>query len=201
MKLYLLRHGTTDWNLAHKLQGATDIPLNDIGRELARKTAQNLADVKFDVIYTSPLQRAYETAQILRLDRDIPVIVDKRLTEFSFGIDEGVTVEKRTPGCHLFFDNPPEYVPCEGAESFESGIARTKDFIESVLVPMSLEKPDATVMISGHGAMNKALFMTLCHRELKDFWIGKWQGNLYVNIFEINGFKYELLEEGLLLSE
>ena len=89
MKIYLIRHGETDWNLEQRLQGATDIPLNENGLELARETAQGLKEVPFDLIYTSPLKRAKQTAEILRGERDIPLIEEPRIREICFGIYEG----------------------------------------------------------------------------------------------------------------
>ena len=66
MDLYLLRHGETDWNKAGLLQGHTDIPLNENGRKQMRETARKLGDlgVKMDVILSSPLHRARESAEI-----------------------------------------------------------------------------------------------------------------------------------------
>ena len=60
-----MRHGETNGNLRGVIQGWTDEPLNDKGRKLAKITAQALRDIKFDVVISSPLQRAYETAQII----------------------------------------------------------------------------------------------------------------------------------------
>ena len=74
MKLYIIRHGQTDWNLARKLQGCTDIPLNEHGRYVAELTREGLKDVPFDVAFTSPLSRAKETAEIILKDRNIPII-------------------------------------------------------------------------------------------------------------------------------
>ena len=75
MELYIIRHGETKWNSEKRLQGRSDIELNEYGIELARITSEALKDVKFDRIYSSPLKRAYETAEILRgsrkLDYDI----------------------------------------------------------------------------------------------------------------------------------
>ena len=62
MKIYMIRHGETDWNKKRKLQGQVDIPLNEFGKLLAKETAPALADVPFAVCYTSPLKRAAETA-------------------------------------------------------------------------------------------------------------------------------------------
>ena len=63
--LYIIRHGRTDWNDRHKLQGHTDIPLNDEGRRMAENAAEEYKDVHFDICYCSPLVRAKETAEIL----------------------------------------------------------------------------------------------------------------------------------------
>lgn len=62
MRLYMVRHGETDWNKAKKVQGRADIPLNAYGRELAEKTAEGLRGISFDLAYTSPLSRAKENS-------------------------------------------------------------------------------------------------------------------------------------------
>lgn len=89
MDIYLIRHGETDWNKEKKLQGVTDIPLNAYGIELAEKTAEGLKDVPFDRIYTSPLIRAKKTAEIIRGNRPIDLVVKEELKEISFGDYEG----------------------------------------------------------------------------------------------------------------
>ncbi|MCQ2519691.1 MAG: histidine phosphatase family protein [Lachnospiraceae bacterium] len=201
MKLYVLRHGTTDWNEAKRLQGNSDTELNEKGRLLAKQTAKALEDVPFSHIYSSPLSRAVETAEIVRGHRNVQIVSDRRLIEVCFGIDEGVTVEKRTPGCRLFFDDPDNYIPGEGAESIESLVARTGEFIKEVLVPLSVKEPDATVLISGHGAMNKGLMANFLKREKKNFWDGAWQKNCSISIYEIQGEEFTLLEDGLNYSD
>ena len=74
MIIYIIRHGETDWNVLRKFQGRTDIPLNENGRQVAAWTKEGLKDVAFDLVYTSPLRRAKETAQIIVGDRQIPII-------------------------------------------------------------------------------------------------------------------------------
>ena len=64
MRLYIARHGQTDWNVQHKAQGRTDIPLNDIGKKQAAELRNQIKDIEFDAVYASPLKRATETAQI-----------------------------------------------------------------------------------------------------------------------------------------
>ena len=63
--LYIMRHGRTDWNVRHKLQGRTDIPLNEEGRRMAEKAREEYRDVPLDICFCSPLIRARETAEIV----------------------------------------------------------------------------------------------------------------------------------------
>ena len=63
--LYIMRHGKTDWNAKHKLQGRTDIPLNEEGIQMAEQAKEKYKDVNFDICYCSPLVRAKQTAEIV----------------------------------------------------------------------------------------------------------------------------------------
>ena len=87
--LYIMRHGRTDWNDRHKLQGRTDVPLNEEGRRMAEKAAEEYRDIPLDVCWCSPLIRARETAEIVLRGRDVPILTDDRLREMSFGDYEG----------------------------------------------------------------------------------------------------------------
>ncbi len=112
MIIYILRHGTTEWNARHLIQGQTDIPLDDFGKQMARETGLGLVKkgIKFDRIYSSPLKRAYETASIInneysRMDisdytdnartnsAPLNIITDDRLKELGFGFMDGGKVE------------------------------------------------------------------------------------------------------------
>ena len=83
--VYITRHGQTDWNVLHKLQGRTDIPLNEEGRKSARWACIEYRDLHFDICFCSPLARSRETAQILMQGRDVPVVADERLLEMGLG--------------------------------------------------------------------------------------------------------------------
>lgn len=141
------------------------------------------------------MERAYETAYIIRGSRDTEIVKDERLIEIGFGLYEGTVVEERKGSIALFFDDPQNYVAEKGAESYESLLARTKEFLEDVLFPIEEKEPDATILISGHGALNKALFLHLLHKQLKDFWSGVYQGNCAVNKFKIKNGNVRLIEE------
>ncbi len=94
-ELVLVRHGETDWNAAGRLQGHTDRPLSDYGREQARRLAEELAGEEFDAIYASDLTRARETAEIVGEALHLPVIVDPDLREKNWGNWEGLTSTER----------------------------------------------------------------------------------------------------------
>jgi hypothetical protein len=94
-ELLLVRHGETDWNAEGRLQGHTDRPLSDYGRDQARQLADDLATEAFDVIYASDLARARETAEIVAERLDVPVNVDPDLREKNWGTWEGLTSTER----------------------------------------------------------------------------------------------------------
>ena len=110
MEIYIVRHGQTMWNKEKRLQGSVDIELNENGKELAVITGKNLMDTHIDMIYSSPLKRAHETAKLIRGDRDIKIITDDRLRELNFGSMEGESYEKlyqeQTHGFKYFFTEP-----------------------------------------------------------------------------------------------
>lgn len=168
--LYIMRHGKTDWNALHKLQGHTDIPLNEEGRNMAREAAEQYRLVHFDVCFSSPLVRAEETAQIVLKDRQIPIITDDRLMEMGFGIYEGIQDSFQIPDCpiNVLFKDPVHYQPVEGGESLEQLFERTGNFLKEVVKPL-LEQ-DKDVLIVGHGAMNSAIISQVRKLPLEEFW-------------------------------
>ena len=94
MRMYIIRHGETEWNAAGRLQGQTDISLNENGVRLARITGQALSHVNFDLIITSPLKRARQTAELVTEGKSIPIFEDARISEISFGSWEGLGSRK-----------------------------------------------------------------------------------------------------------
>ena len=169
--LYIIRHGRTDWNRIHKLQGRTDVPLNEEGRKMAEDARLRYENVHFDVCYCSPLSRAKETAQILLRGRNVPVFYDERLIEMSFGNYEGtencLEKGKDTPLGILFF-NPGEFKGLEGGESFDQLFERTGSFLKEVALPLVKQGKD--VLIVGHGAMNSSIVCQIMNKPRSEFW-------------------------------
>ena len=91
-RIALGRHGETDWNRRHRIQGMTDIPLNDTGREQARATGRLLARRNWDRVFASPLSRALETAAIIADELGLPEPeVVQALAERDYGAAEGMS--------------------------------------------------------------------------------------------------------------
>ncbi|MDP1974902.1 MAG: histidine phosphatase family protein [Alphaproteobacteria bacterium] len=91
---YFMRHGQTDWNAQQLLMGQKDIPLNDLGKEQAKKTIQKVRKLNIQTIYTSPLKRAFETAQIIATPLNINIIIVEDLKEVDFGTHEGQKIKE-----------------------------------------------------------------------------------------------------------
>ena len=91
MRILLLRHGETDWNLQGRCQGITDLDLNDRGKRQAMDVAAHLSTEKIDAIYSSDLKRALHTAEIIRQSHDLDVTVDSDFRELNHGELEGLT--------------------------------------------------------------------------------------------------------------
>jgi uncharacterized phosphatase len=100
--IYLVRHGETDWNRQHRIQGSTDIPLNDTGRAQAEAAGRLLARRPATAVYASPLSRAFETAEIIASAVGLPAPAPApALVERRYGAAEGLTgdeIDRRYPG-------------------------------------------------------------------------------------------------------
>ena len=199
MEIYIIRHGQTVWNKQRKLQGSTDIELTEEGKEMAVLTGQRLKGVTFDKVFSSPLKRAYVTAQLIHAENNVSIETDERIREVSFGEFEGLNVDEMLNneecGFYHFFDKPELYRPAEHGERLEDVILRGKEFIEEKIVP--LEGKVQRVMIVAHGAMNKALLAAMFQRELKDFWKGNLQKNLGISVVDFTAGEFTLVNEAL----
>ena len=90
MKLYIVRHGQTGYNIDNKVCGISDVELTSLGKQQAIKAREQLEDQKIDYIFASPLQRAYETAKIINENHQLEIKIDSRIQEINFGKFEGI---------------------------------------------------------------------------------------------------------------
>lgn len=174
MKLYLIRHGETEYNKLKRNQGQIDIPLNEYGRELAVRTGAGLADVPFDICLCSPLGRARETAELILAGRRVPIITDQRIIELSFGKYEGRCWDPESwdedmpKDFRCFFDEPGKYQAPPDGESLETLKARTGDFLRDICERK--EYKDYHILVSTHGAALAALLANIKDLSIDHFW-------------------------------
>ena len=198
MRLYIVRHGETDWNKERLIQGKTDIPLNQNGIFVAGLTANGYkkAGLRFKKVYSSPLKRALTTAAILASETLVPnesIILDDRLKEFDFGDLEGHSLREVHPDnsddsvLYQCFYQPEEYRPVLGGESYYDIVSRAKDFIEKEILSQSWEDDD-NVLVVCHGGVIRAFLCALTDKEIKDFWDTSHK-NLSTNIFVLDDKK------------
>jgi len=193
-----MRHGETLWNVQYKLQGISDIPLNQNGIELAKVTGEALKDVSFDLCITSPLTRAKDTARLVLGEKCIPLLEDPRIQEITFGVWEGLSCKPGQEEIPLdmlqrFFHRPDIYVPPEGGETIEAVCERTKDFFDELV--NNEQHRDHTVLITSHGCAVRALLQNVYTDFDKGFWHGKIPPNCGVNIVGIKEGKAVFMEE------
>ena len=145
--IYIVRHGETDWNVLGKVQGSKDIPLNENGRRQALLTKSELDNKEIDLIIASPLKRAKETAEIINRGRNLPMIIDDRIRERSFGEFEGeeFTVLDTKPFWDYYINE--EY---EEAESVQEFFKRVYDFLDDITVKYK----DKNVLLVTHGGVS-----------------------------------------------
>lgn len=151
---YIFRHGETDWNKQSRCQGHTNTPLNDLGLKQAVALSKKLLDFPMDIVVTSDLERAYCTGEIVALKKQIPLMIDARLREMSYGEAEGLlypeAIEKF--GADLWqrfqkFDPSNDQIAFPGGETRVEARERFKD----VLLELIASTDHQYIGISTHG--------------------------------------------------
>lgn len=127
MKIYVMRHGTTNWNEIERIQSRSQNRLSKAGIEIVEKRALEYKDVKFDIIYASPLMRTMQTARIMNKYHNVPIIKDERIIE----IDQGILAKRLMKS---LTEEERRFKVVRSAlykmESYESVFKRTKEFLE-----------------------------------------------------------------------
>jgi len=163
--LVLVRHGESQWNKENRFTGWVDVPLTEKGREEAQRAGRQLRDVRFDCAFTSKLQRARETLDIVLAENTgaaPPIESDEALNERHYGDLQGLNKAEtaRKYGdeqVHIWrrsFDVPPP-----GGESLKDTAARTLPYFDRVIVP--LVKAGKNVLVAAHGNSLRSIVMRL----------------------------------------
>ncbi len=185
MLLYLLRHGETDWNIEQRCQGFSDTPLNATGHRQAEASARYFSGVKIEAIYSSTLERAYETARIIARYHDASVQATDALRELNQGEFEGLRLtelaEKHGDFLEKWFREPAD-LTLPGGESLREMQARAWAALEEIVG----RHPDGNVVVVAHNLCNLSLLCRAMRLELEHFRRIK-QDEAAINVIEFGG--------------
>ena len=170
-KIVFVRHGKSIWNLELRYQGRTDIELCQEGIDGAFRVAKRLKQFPAEVIISSPLKRAFTTAEIISHEcGGVPIEEDPLLIEANFGKLEGKTIQEVTEryGQEFFINWKKNLLDNTlfGGESAEEVISRHQKFVKKLL-----ERKEENIVLIGHGAEARALFIALLDEKPSSiFW-------------------------------
>lgn len=182
-RLYLIRHGETDWNVLGKYQGSTDIELSETGLNQAKLLGKRFEKMELDKVYSSPLKRAMATAQTVADAKNLPVILEEAFQEINFGDWEGKTtaeIEAEYSDMFKAFVKNPVNSPIPGEGSFKNAMDRGVTGIKKVLADCENEN----VAIISHGALIRVIMMGLLELE-ESFYRKTWLYNTAISIVDI----------------
>jgi probable phosphoglycerate mutase len=151
VRIYLARHGQTDWNLEGRTQGGTDIPLNGTGRQQAEQLKARLTGVQLDAVYSSTLRRSRETAEIVH--GQAPVTSLPGLDERRFGKFEGLLTSDPVSGSEL---ERRQWNPDDSLDGGES-LNAMRERVRATIGKIRKQHPSGSILIVGHGFSNRMI--------------------------------------------
>lgn len=194
-KLYMTRHGQTEWNFEGRMQGQMDSRLTELGEQQAKWLGERLNDIDLDIIISSSSGRAFRTAELIRGERNIEIITNDNLKEIHFGEWQGKLheeVKRIWPEEYKnLWEYPHLYTP-SGGESFLELIERVSNEVEKIISKYK----EKNILIVAHGIVLKGLIAYFENKHLKDFWEGAFMHSTCLNIVEIRNDSREIVLQG-----
>lgn len=169
--IYIIRHGKTELNKANVFQGRSNYPLNDEGKKQAEEAAEMLKGIEFSYVFSSPLVRAVQTAEIIVPNGNIKI--DERLIEMDYGQYEGATLQNMPDELRTFFNDFIHNPAPQGMEPLQDVVKRTGEFIEEI------SALDGNILISTHAIAMKGILEYLTPDSNGSYW-AKYIGNCAV---------------------
>lgn len=169
-KLYLTRHGETEWNESGIMQGWGDSPLTDLGKLQAIWLRDRIKDLHIDVIYSSPVGRAFNTAKIVKGDKEIPLLTHDGLKEINIGGWEGLNQDQMKElgedNYYNFWNVPSKYNPTNNGEKFEEVRDRAHKAVNDILE----KEKGKNILIVTHTITLKSYLCALENRDIDTLW-------------------------------
>jgi probable phosphoglycerate mutase len=183
-RVYLVRHGTTDWNKEEIFRGRVDCKLNETGQTEARALAEYFKDIPVEFIYSSPLSRATETAQVIAAAKGLPVLSDPAFMDMDFGAWQGMPlreVKEKYPELYRLWREQPQATTPPGGENLGQVRARAWEGLRRVVE----ENPEKAALIISHRVVTKVLICAVLGLDDSHFWQIQ-QDTTAVNCFQYN---------------
>lgn len=189
--IYIVRHGQTEQNLKKRMQGRSDFPLTDLGREQAQAVGTQFRDagISFDKVYTSPLIRAIETAKLMAGD-DVPLETADLLIEMDYGPYEGTDLNDLPPEVAEFFRDFAHNPAPEGMEQLSEVVDRERRFLEQL---KEIAGED-NILLSTHAIAMKGILEYLTPESQGAYW-STYIGNCAVYVTELTEDGYTVPKE------
>ncbi|MBM7665938.1 putative phosphoglycerate mutase [Solibacillus kalamii] len=195
LRLYLVRHGQTEWNVQKKMQGWEDSALTEKGVNNAIALRKKLEGVEFAAAYTSTSERTIETARLIIEKRNLAINTNEDLREINLGEWEGKTLDEikdfYPEQFKYFWENPALYEPV-GGETFEQLINRAI----KVLNYITSKHNNGNILVITHSVILKSLLMHVNGKSVKDLWTPPFIHDTSLSIVEIENEVYRVKSEG-----
>ena len=167
VRVYLVRHGETDWNVQKRVQGWGNSPLTELGVQQAKALGDYLSDTEFGAIYSSSSPRALQTAELIIGKRALNIIPEDELREINLGSWEGMfysEIENLYPEqFDNFWNHPEKYVPLDG-ETYEALKRRVSCKIEEI----AKKHQGKTILVVAHGVVIRTLYTYFRNQSIRD---------------------------------
>jgi len=185
-RIILVRHGETEWNRVERFRGRADVPLNETGLAQAEATGRRIAaEWRPLAIYSSPLSRAFKTAEAIAWHFELPVQIHQGLTDIDYGQWQGLTpdeVKERWPGDIGAWYNAPHTAHIPGGETLAALRARAMRTVNELA---SLHE-DQTIVLVSHTVINRIILLGVLGLGNDRFWRLR-QDTCAINTFEVEG--------------
>lgn len=190
-KVYLIRHGQTEWNQQEIFRGQADVPLDETGQLEARALADRLRETGITAIFCSPLLRAEKTAEIIAAGLGIAAVRVPELTDIDCGGWQGLTLQEvksqYITAYQTWLTEPDKFTFPKG-----ENLARVRDRVMPVLFKLTQDFDNQAIAIVAHRVINKVIICTLLDLPNSKFWSLK-QDTAALNLFDISSTSVHLI--------
>ncbi|WP_243292274.1 histidine phosphatase family protein [Bacillus sp. FJAT-47783] len=194
LRLYLTRHGETEWNVEKRMQGWLDSNLTKEGIEAAKALGERLQPVTFQAIYTSPSERTKQTARlILEKKQNKTFEIDERLREINLGKWQGKTheeIKELYPGQYAAYFQSPHLYNQDDGETFTDVQKRAVSFMNEIIE----KHQTGNILVISHGIWLKSLLNYIKNESLANFWNGSFLHGTALSVVKVKNMQYYTLE-------